>query len=86
MLARDAVRSPVLADQARVLAEAVGARPLAGAAARLPAPLQHGSPAQPWYPLSECEFEVARLIAAGLTNNQIAERRVKGSARPHPSE
>ena len=33
-------------------------------------------PTEPWYPLSEREFEVAQLVAAGLTNRQIAERLV----------
>jgi predicted ATPase len=31
---------------------------------------------QPWRPLSAREFEVAQLVAAGLTNRQIAERLV----------
>ena len=35
-----------------------------------------GASAEPWYPLSAREFEVAQLVAAGLTNRQIAERLV----------
>jgi DNA-binding CsgD family transcriptional regulator len=30
----------------------------------------------PWHPLTDREFEIARLIADGLTNKQIAERLV----------
>ena len=30
----------------------------------------------PWRPLSEREYEVAQLVAAGLTNRQIAQQLV----------
>ena len=33
-----------------------------------------GSVEEPWRPLTAREFEVARLIAEGLTNGEIAER------------
>ena len=33
-----------------------------------------GSLEEPWYPLTAREFEVARLIAEGLTNAQVAEQ------------
>jgi len=35
-----------------------------------------GRPAEPWHPLSEREYEVAQLVAAGLTNRQIAQQLV----------
>ena len=65
-----------LADQARTAAAAVGASTLAGAAAQFLTSLHQGRPAPPWHPLSDREFEIARLIAEGLTNKQIAEQLV----------
>lgn len=35
-----------------------------------------GRPSQPWHPLTSREYEVARLVASGLTNPQIATRLV----------
>jgi DNA-binding CsgD family transcriptional regulator len=65
-----------LADQAHTAAAATGARPLADAAAQFLTSLQHGPQSSPWHPLSDREFEVAQLIADGLTNKQIAEQLV----------
>jgi DNA-binding CsgD family transcriptional regulator/tetratricopeptide (TPR) repeat protein len=65
-----------LADQARTAAAAAGACPLADAAAQFLTSLHQGRPASPWHPLSDREFEIARLITGGLTNKQIAEQLV----------
>ncbi len=55
-------------------AGAGGAAVLADAARQLAASLDGGRSAEPWEPLSAREFEVARLVAAGLTNRQIAQQ------------
>ena len=66
----------LLTGEVRDLAAAAGATTLADAADRLTASSDRGRQADPWYPLSAREFEVAQLVAAGLTNRQIAERLV----------
>ena len=71
-----AARRPLLASEVRDLAAAAGATTLADAADRLAASSGRARPADPWHPLSAREFEVAQLVAAGLTNRQIAERLV----------
>ena len=74
--ARRRGEAALLASEVHDLAAAAGATTLAGAAGRLSARAGRGPAAEPWYPLSAREFEVAQLVAAGLTNRQIAERLV----------
>jgi DNA-binding CsgD family transcriptional regulator len=74
--ARRPGEAAVLTSEVRDLAAAAGAATLAGAADRLTASSGRGRAAEPWYPLSAREFEVAQLVAGGLTNRQIAERLV----------
>ena len=74
--ARRRGEAAVLADEGRTIAAASGAAVLVAAADRLTGSFDEAKPAEPWYPLSEREFEVAQLVAAGLTNRQIAERLV----------
>jgi DNA-binding CsgD family transcriptional regulator/tetratricopeptide (TPR) repeat protein len=63
-------------DEVRTIAAMVGAATLVEAADRLAGSLDRGRRADPWHPLSVREFEVAQLVAAGLTNPQIAEQLV----------
>ena len=74
--ARRRGEAAVLADEVRAIAATSGATVLAAAADRLTESFDRARPAEPWYPLSEREFEVAQLVAAGLTNRQIAEQLV----------
>jgi DNA-binding CsgD family transcriptional regulator/tetratricopeptide (TPR) repeat protein len=74
--ARRRGEAAVFLDQARTAATTAGAATIIDAADRLTARFEGARQAEPWYPLSEREFEVAQLVAAGLTNRQIAEQLV----------
>jgi DNA-binding CsgD family transcriptional regulator/tetratricopeptide (TPR) repeat protein len=74
--ARRLGETQTLAGAVHAAATAVSAAPLVTAAEELLALARGGRPAQPWHPLTEREFEVARLVAGGLTNRQIAEQLV----------
>ncbi|HET7702972.1 MAG TPA: AAA family ATPase [Candidatus Limnocylindrales bacterium] len=77
-LARAHVRANQPADAARVavgaaeVADALPAPALARAAREIATGARRGRPEAPWDPLTAREFEVARLIADGLTNAGIA--------------
>ncbi|HEY3981818.1 MAG TPA: BREX system ATP-binding domain-containing protein [Streptosporangiaceae bacterium] len=75
-LARRRGEAVRLAADARAAAAAAGATAIADAASELIRSLDRGRPADPWSPLSAREYEVAQLVAAGLTNRQIAEQLV----------
>jgi DNA-binding CsgD family transcriptional regulator len=62
-----------LVEAVRAAASAVAAKPLLDAAAGLAARLDRHDVAQAWSPLTLREYEVARLVARGLTNREIAE-------------
>jgi DNA-binding CsgD family transcriptional regulator len=78
-LARCAVASnrrteaSTLVEGVRSAASAVAARPLLDASAEIGSRLDTYDAAQPWSPLTLRELEVARLVARGLTNREIAD-------------
>ena len=74
--ARRRGQAAILLDEARTVACAAGATTVVEAADRLTTSFDHGRQDEPWHPLSAREFEVARLVAAGLTNRQIGEQLV----------
>src|SRR5262249_59221257 len=63
-------------EGAGAAAARAGAAGLAAAADRLTESSGPARPTAPWHPLSEREFEVAQLVAAGRTNRQIADQLV----------
>jgi DNA-binding CsgD family transcriptional regulator len=74
--ARRRGEAALLLDETRALAAAAGATTLVDDAERLARAWGPGRHVDPWHPLSEREFEVAELVAAGLTNRQIAQQLV----------
>ena len=66
----------ILLDEARTLAATAGAAVIVDAAGRLTAQVNGARQPEPWHPLSAREFEIAQLVAAGLTNRQIAQQLV----------
>ena len=71
---REAEAIPVLRD-VRAMAESLGSRPVLARADELGSVARgRGAEEEPWRPLTAREFEVARLVADGLTNAAIGEQ------------
>jgi DNA-binding NarL/FixJ family response regulator len=70
--ARRLAESSTLARDARALAVQATAHSIVAEADRLLATIAGGRPEAPWSPLTSRELEVARLVAAGNTNREIA--------------
>jgi ATP/maltotriose-dependent transcriptional regulator MalT len=70
--ARRVAEAATLARDARALAVQATAQAIVAEADRLLDTAAGGRPVAPWSPLTAREFEVARLVAAGNTNRQIA--------------
>ena len=63
-----------LVKEVRAAAEPIGAAPLLARADQLARTAKgRGAKQEPWHPLTTREFEVARRIAEGLTNAQVAD-------------
>jgi DNA-binding CsgD family transcriptional regulator len=63
-----------LANAVRAAAEPIGAAPLLARVDQLArAAKGRGAEQEPWHPLTTREFEVARKIAEGLTNAELAD-------------
>jgi len=70
--ARRLAESATLARDARAVAVQATAHSIVAEADRLLATIAGGRPEAPWSPLTTRELEVARLVAAGNTNREIA--------------
>jgi len=74
--ARRRAEAARILDEAATLAADAGAKALVDEATTRRSTTENGRPAEPWHPLTAREFEVARLVADGLTNREIAGRLV----------